>query len=113
MAPQLQVMLEDMISGVRDTLRGDIQNLQLDIIRQFHIQQRHTETLCERHPPLNKPCLGGASFLFLCAKKCLLACTASVWFKHSMCVTHWFKHSMCVTHCLTIFRRLACSTNVC
>jgi hypothetical protein len=102
-APQLQVMLEDMISGVRDTLRGDIQNLQLDIIRQFHIQQRHTETLCERRPPYNKPCLGSATFFIV--RGTMLACV------HRPCVVQALH--VYVIHCLKNFRRFACSANIC
>ena len=39
----LQVMLEDSLSAFRDSLRSDLQNLHLDMIRQFHLQQQHFE----------------------------------------------------------------------
>ncbi len=42
--------VEDAVSGLRDKVRADLNNMHMDLIRQFHLQQVTISTLAIVHP---------------------------------------------------------------
>ena len=47
LVPIIQAAVENSMASVKDALREDVQNLHLDMIRQFHLQQAETRSLLQ------------------------------------------------------------------